>query len=269
MNTHTLTKSFAALSFVLCSTIACEVSEKQIGQLDAGSESDESGTEGSEAQLPESCSDAVDSLEAIFDATEGQHCAMLVVFDYETFEPTRWAMTCDDGELGLSVEQARALTTWGGEDISEPLDEPANDRSFIFYDEPGGVGLLTEGGVGWVSNHAGLLFDASISSDGVGEIQYPIAFVDPSELGTGCTWLDEAYEVRAYDLTKVDYVTDYQLPEGHGAAVFGSFGDTAALRAARRSHGGKFYLDILAYPRTVDDFDSSTAEYVLVLEWWD
>jgi hypothetical protein len=268
MNTHAITKSSIALSFVLASALACDPQGKQIGQLDAASDG-ESGSEGEGAELPASCTDAVDSLEAIFDATEGQRCALLVSFDYETFEPSGWNVTCDVGNLGMSEADAAALTTWGGKEISEPDDEDDDERSFIFYNEPGDVGLETVGGVGWVSNHAGRLFDASISSDGVGEIHYPLAFGEPSELGSGCVWLNSAYELRGYDLTRVDYVTDYQLPEGHVDALFDALMQTAVIRAADLTHGGKYYLDFLAYPRTVDDFDPSTADYMLVLEWWE
>lgn len=279
MKTITLTKPLAALSLLLCSSIACEVPDKQIGQLDGESGTDigddstdcgvlgcESSSDGGDAQLPDTCSDAIESLHAIFDANQDQRCALLVAFDYETFETIGWKLSCDDGNLGMSAAEAGALTTWAGKEISEPDDEPDDDRSFIFYNEPAGVGL---GGVGWVSNHAGLLFDASISSDGVGAIDFPIAFADPTALGSGCTWLNEGYELRGYDLTRIDYVTDYQLPEGHVDALMDALMDTAVVRAAKLTRGGVFYLDFLAYPRTVDDFDPGTAEYMLVLEWWD
>jgi hypothetical protein len=257
MNTHAITKPLIALSLVLSSALACDPEDKQIGQLDAADE------------LPASCTDAAAALEQLFDMTEDQRCALLVSFDYETFEPSGWQISCDAGNLGMTEEQASALTTWGGKEISEPDDEGDDDRSFIFYHEPGDVGLDTVGGVGWVSNHAGLLFDASIDSDGVGEIHYPLEFSDPSMLGTGCTWFGGAYELRGYDLTRVDYFTDYQLPEGHVDALFDALMDTALVRAAAETHGGKFYLDFLAYPRTVDEFDPSTADYMMVLEWWE
>jgi hypothetical protein len=266
MNTHAITKPLVALSLVLSSALACDPQDKQIGQLDAASE-DESGSDGEAEQLPATCTDAVDSLEAIFDATEGNRCALLVSFDYETFEPSGWNITCDDGNLGLTEAQASALTTWGGKEISEPDDGTPDERSFIFYQEPD-VGPDTVGGVGWVSNHAGLLFDASIDANGVGEIHYPLELGDPSELGSGCVWTEFAYELRGYDLSKIDYVTDYQLPEGHSEALMDALMETAVVRAADLTHGGKFFLDFLAYPRSVGDFDPSTADYMLVLEWW-
>lgn len=268
MNTITLRKPIVVLSFVWCSTLGCDVPGKQIGQLDA--EESESGSEIADgddgSEISASCSDAIEHLVSTFEAGESDRCALLVSFDYETFEVTGWNFMCGPGDLDLDETEARALTTWGGDEISEPMDEPDNDRSFIFYQAPG-----DEGGVGWVSNHVGLLFDASIMWDGTGEIHYPDEFADPSELGSGCTPFHEEqiFELRGYDLTKQNYVTDYLLPEGHPLALMNSLLDTAIVHAARQSFGGVFYLDFLAYPRSVGEFDPSAAEYMLVLEWWD
>ena len=268
MTTINISKSLAALSLVLSSTLACDVPDKQIGQLDDGTtgvEFCEPGPDCMETDVPPaSCSDAEEFLISAFEESEDERCALLISFDYETFEPLGWNFSCGPGDLGLTEEEASALTTWGGVDISEPEGAEDDDRSFIFYTVP-----VDGGGVGWVSNHAGLLFDATIEWNGNGAIHYPSEFADPSELGTGCPDLNQGFETRGYDLSTGAIPTTWALPEGHTEALLDSLQNTAVMRVVQHTFHSQVWIDILAYPRTLGGFDPSTAEYIMVIEPWD
>jgi hypothetical protein len=260
MITSTPSNILAALLLTVPVALACDTQEKQIGQLDDSTGTGDGTDTAETAEDSAACVAALDSMLALFQAQQGQRCAMVVLFDYETYEASGWHLQCDAGELGLSVDEARALTSWGGDDISEPIDEPVDDRSFIFYTAPNDMG-----GVGWVSNHVGLMFDASIVGGGVGAIAHPESFGQASELGTGCIAPNAAFEVRAYDLTEETVVIDYQML--HVEEVWLALLDTAVLRAVLLDYGEGLTIDMLAYPRTMAEFEPSSADYVVVLEW--
>jgi hypothetical protein len=254
MNTFGFSKTLAVLLLALPATLACEVEQKQIGQLD-----DEAGSEGETSEDSQACIDALGFLQEVFAELQGEHCAFVLLFDYETYELSNWNVECETGDLGMSVDEARELTTWGGQDISG--DEPA-DRSFLFY-----TSVEDAAGVGWVSNHVGLLFDASIVAAGIGEIHHPSIMRDPSELGTGCVYPGWAFEWRGYDLTEEPVVVDLHL--ANTEPLWAALHDTAVVRAvvADATPDTVITRDVVAYPRTIADFDPSAAEYVIVFEW--
>lgn len=279
MTTSTPSKLLTTLLLTVPVALACDTQGKQIGQLDDSTDNggtadsgdtDDTGytedtpdtgdTEDTGAEQDSAaCVTAIESLLALFEAQQGQHCALVVLFDFETHAPSGWHLQCDVGDLGMNVDTARALTSWGGDDISEPNNEPSDDRSFLFYTAP-----TDTGGVGWVSNHVGLMFDASIVAGGVGAIQHPESFGNAGDLGTGCIAPDIGLEWRGYDLTIEPVV--YGVP--HVAEVWAAIVDTAVLRAVLLDADGSDYtLDALTYPRTMADFKPSNADYVVVLEW--
>jgi hypothetical protein len=263
MKTFTPVENLAALLLALPPTLACEVQNKQIGQLDDDeadfSHSAEVSDDGDE------CEDSLPSLQALLDEHPGKRCAAVIFFHYESFEsysgapqPYGWHLDCNAGDLGLSVDEARALTSWGGQEISEPEDWPPEDASFLFYEFPDPVG-----GVGWVSNEVGLLFDASIVAGGVGEIYHPQELRDPSELGCCCSPLEGfAFEVHGYDLTRPVVVTDFQLPPNAYDELLGALQQTALWRLDLLAGP----VGIVAYPRTVAEFDPNAAEYIVIVE---
>lgn len=245
--------------------LGCDVPSQQIGQLDAesgdstddstdsGSGNDSGSDSGGDDSLPASCQKGVDNLQGLFAGQIDLRCAIVLRSDYETGEIIGWQIPCRDAEEPeLTVEDAQALTNWAGENISH------DERNFVFYNEP-----LDSGGLAYVGPRSGVAFDGSIEIGGEGQVTKPLDLLDADWLGSGCANAgpEFAIEVYMYNLTEGD--PDAVTPELQQAlaqiwdtGVFYTIPDSQVMEA----------ITMLAYPRTLDPFDPTTAEIVTIID---
>ena len=238
--------------------LGCDVPSLQIGQLDSESGEDTSTSEdtsdettGSQESLPASCQKGVDNLHTLYGGEFELRCSIVLRSDYQTGEIIGWQNPCNS-DLDLSVEEARALTHWGGENISN------DERNFVFYsDTPDARGLA------FVGANSGLGFDASIETEGVGVVTKPLEsdLFDPSWMGSGCSDVDPGFSIELwpYDLSGAE-------------AVFSS--SPAMDRALDANWDtGLFYtiegyeaVTMLTYPGALEPFDPAAAEIVTIFD---
>lgn len=185
-------------------------------------------------------------------------CSVLVRVHHETLMILGFQPTCTElPEAPLDEEQARALTECcaSGGTAFEPPDEMG---PWVFHAEPSDAAL---GHAAIVSSHVGeLVFEASIGQgETPGDIVFPEAWVEAQDLGESCSATPEL-ELSSYDLVEGGAIDDARLRE-----VWSVVGSTA-LPLAMGAAGELQRVIVVRYPRTVDDFDASTAEYMLVIE---
>ncbi|EDM75058.1 hypothetical protein PPSIR1_38931 [Plesiocystis pacifica SIR-1] len=211
-------------------------------------EDGESSDESTGGVDPE-CEALMDDLYTFFTDVEDDFCALVIRNDYQTGEFIGWTMRCHPDGAPLTLEQAQAMSTWGGQNFSETEDH------YLLYAPPGDFG-----GVAFVGDKSGLVFDASIVWDGAGDINVPDEFMDPALLGPGCfEGANLGVEYGAYDLSN-ESVPNSLPPEAAPSidAVLGS-----VLFPALQ--GYPTTTSILLYPRSVGAFDPSNAEIITII----
>lgn len=192
-------------------------------------------------------------------------CSVVLRLHHETLELLGYQSTCAPyGDTRLDESQARDLTQCCAS-AGTPLDppDPANDddddQPWVFHATPDTPEEL--GAVAVVSTHiAALVFEATIARDGVGGIVHPDPWYEPSALGAGCGMVPMPEALRSHDLVEGGAIAEDRL-----SAVWGVVGSTA-VPFAMAVVGEPRRAAVLRYPRRVDAFDPSTAEYVVVIE---
>lgn len=173
----------------------------------------------------------------------------LQLLGYQVFCGPYAAVSLDDARTTAQVD-----TGYGAETVL--LSPEDAEDVFVFYLSPGDFG-----GASVVSARTGLtVFGGSIVWDGAGDIVWPATWRDASELGEGCSSSTDAFHTsRGYDL-----LTGGALDTSSVDAAVAVAADTAISAAFVRG-GYLFDTVVLRYPRTVGAFDSTTAEWVVLV----
>lgn len=185
-------------------------------------------------------------------------CSVLVRVHHETLMILGYQPTCTElPDEPLDEAQARALTECCAS-AGTALPPPDELGPWVFHAEPADDAL---GHAAIVSSHVGeLVFEATIGrGEATGDIVYPEAWLESQGLGEGCGATPEL-ELTSHDLVEGGALDDERLQQ-----VWGLVGSTA-LPLAMGVAGELERAIVLRYPRTVSDFDASTAEYMVVIE---
>ncbi|KIG14396.1 hypothetical protein DB30_06871 [Enhygromyxa salina] len=277
MRSHLRFPTLLSLATGLALTLAaCDGPDKQIGQLDgdsgASGESGESGESGDSDEsgdwdesgdssdtsssddtgADDSCAPALADLQQKLadEQDNGNSCALVLRFTYESAEFLGWHINCAPPTPDLSLDEAQMMSAWPGD------DESGTEDAYVLYTEPGDFG-----GVTYISKRSGMLFEGSIVWGGMGDILHPEHVEDPLMLGTGCldTQPPAAVEVWAYNFVG----GDLQVLPDESSAVWDVLWDTAALYAVTPGST----IAMIAYPRSVGDFVSDVAEFVVIIDY--
>jgi hypothetical protein len=207
---------------------------------------------------PMQCEAEIAALAPFVTRTDGG-CSVVVRVHHETRALLGYQSTCSAlrDEL-LDESQARALTDCCA-GAGTALDSLADQGLWVFHAAPGDAG--EPGHVAIVSSNVGArIFEATIArADGSGEIVVPEAWVEPDGLGETCGAVPMP-ELASWDLVEGGRVADDRL-----SAVWRVVGSTA-LPFAMGVVGEPRRAAVLRYPRRVDSFEPSTAEYLVVIE---
>lgn len=187
-------------------------------------------------------------------------CSVVLRLHHETLEPLGHQATCaarrDDR---LDEMQARALTdccTSAG----ELLDRPSDAAPWVFLASPGEAG--EPGHVAVVSELVGArVLEASIArdDDGMGDLAFPETWLGPDGLGSACG-PPPLPELRGHDLVEGGPLAEERLDTAWAVV------SATALPFAMTVMGQLERVVVIRYPRRIDPFDASTAEYLVVLE---
>jgi hypothetical protein len=222
--------------------------------VDAGSEEDDGiATDDDGVQ----CESEIAALIPLVAESEGG-CSVLVRVHHETLMILGYQSTCTEPrDEALDEAQARALTECCAS-AGTAVETPEGMGPWVFHAEPA-EGELGHAAI--VSSHIGaLVFEATIGrGEAPGDITFPEAWVEAQGLGESCGSTPEL-ELSSYDLVEGGVVDDARLRE-----VWSVVGSTA-LPIAMSVAGELQRVVVVRYPRTVSDFDASTAEYMVVIE---
>jgi hypothetical protein len=180
----------------------------------------------------------------------------VVRLDYTTKAILGYRILC--GSYAQTTEDearatAQADTGYGA--VGTFLSGPAPEDEFVFYESPGDFG-----GVGAVSARSGIsVFGGSIVWDGQGDITYPAAWQPAAELGAGCMPPASPPPSRGFDLS-----TGGILPQAEVDAATLAVWDTA-LPEGLWELGYVFDAVVLLYPRSVGEFNPTTAEWIVLV----
>jgi hypothetical protein len=203
------------------------------------------------------CESEIAALIPLVAESEGG-CSVLVRVHHETLTILGYQPTCTElPDEALDEAQARTLTECCAS-AGTAVETPVDMDPWVFHAEPEGDAL---GHAAIVSSHVGeLVFEATIGrGETPGDITFPEAWAEAQGLGESCGATPEL-ELSSYDLVEGGAVDDERLRE-----VWSVVGSTA-LPIAMGVAGELQRVVVLRYPRTVSDFDASTAEYMVVLE---
>jgi hypothetical protein len=198
-------------------------------------------------------------------------CTGVVRFDYESLAPLGYQIYCADG-ASIDETAARAAASAdldlaslpGGPEPGDLISNPAasvmgGEELYVFFKPASDFGHVAV-----VNARNGLtLFGGSIVRMGSGDVVYPQEWKPASALGSSCT--DSSLhlnQVTSFDLTK----SSGPISDSQQAQVTQALAGTVMPGALL--DGTAAYLKntvILLYPRTVGEFDPSTAEYVVLL----
>lgn len=198
------------------------------------------------------CQTNADILAAELEQADGG-CTILVSFGYDSLEPTGWASDCAAyPEETLDEAGARALSECCKEGT---LLNPGDEHMFLLYETP-----EPDGGISVVSNHLGKLsFEATLRMMGAGDITLPDQWMAPDHLGRQCEGV--APEAKGYNLL----LGGSELDAMELDAVLSAFADTALTEAIQK-HGTVKQAVVFAFPRVLEPFDPTKAEYVMLIE---
>jgi hypothetical protein len=208
------------------------------------------------ASLP--CELEVAALVPFVSRTDGG-CSVVVRLHHETRAQLGHQVTCarwsDDD---LDEADARGRTDCCGS-AGAALPRTDDAAPWVFHAPPDEAGAA--GHVAVVSALVGeRVLEASIArGDGMGELLVPEAWLGPGGIGSGCG-LSPGPTPVGYDLVEGGPLATAHL-EAAWAVV-----STSALPAAMSVMSELRRVVVLRYPRRVDPFDASTAEYLVVLE---
>lgn len=186
----------------------------------------------------------------------GSACTAVVRLDYETFAAKGLEILCAPSTVTTEADARGAAdkdTGFGqgtGLAGAEPVDE------YVFYTNP-----QDSGGVGVVSARSGTsVFGGSIIWAGIGEITFPASFDAPEALGAGCDSVVPQPAARGWDLIP----GAKPLADDAVLAALDVVWTTALPDALA---GASTVLDavVLLYPPTVGFFESSTGEWVVLI----
>ena len=222
-----------------------DVSEADDG--DAGSEEDGSGA----AEIA--------ALAAELYEAPGRACTVVVRLDYLTPVPLGYQIFCGPRATLTEAEaRRRAMTDTGFTRLPDTLNPPDPEDEWIFA-----FPAVDFGAEAAVSADTGLtVFGATTVWAGSGDLEYPAAWRDPAELGSGCSPAGGIPANRSYDFSgwypplpsEIQAVLDVVLQ--------------TAVPAAFWSHGAVFDAVVLRYPRTVggpDPFWAPTSEWIVLV----
>jgi hypothetical protein len=185
-------------------------------------------------------------------------CSVLVRVHHETLTLLGYQPMCAElPDDALDEPQARALTDCcaSAGTALPPADDwaPWGFHAAPTEDEPGHAAI--------VSSHVGArVFEATIGRGEVsGEIAFPEAWVEGTSLRPGCDPVPMP-ELASHDLVEGGGVADERL-----RGVWSVVGSTA-LPLAMGVAGEPLRATVLRWPRRVDEFDPTSAEYLVVIE---
>ena len=218
----------------------------------------EEGGEGEDEGQPLDCDAEVDALVSTVTRSDGG-CSVLVRVHHETRTILGYQPTCAAvPDEPLDEAQARALTECCGS-TGTALAEPEDGGPWVFWAAPGDG---EPGEVSVVSSHVGArIFEASVGQgSATGELSFPEVWAGPQGLGEGCSAVTTPDPV-SYDLVE----GGSPLPAERAREVWGVVGSTA-LPLAMSTVGELRRIVVIRYPRTIDELDPSTAEFMVVIE---
>jgi len=196
---------------------------------------------------------------AIAKETSGvKTCSTVVRLDYESLSIVAFQIVC--GSYGNATEaQARQTAqTDTGFGEGSLLSGPNPQDVFVFYESPGDFG-----GVAVVNARNGLsVFGGGIVWMGNGEVSYPSTWRSAASLGPDCIPMVNALPPpsRGFDLRDGSTLDADEVEAPLDEAW------VTALPDGLLSVGYVFDAAVLLYPRTVGDFDPSTAEWVVSIQ---
>lgn len=189
----------------------------------------------------------------------GQACTVVVRLDYLTLVPLGYQIFCGP-RATLTEEEARsrAMLDTGFTYLPDTLNPPNPEDEWIFTFPVADFGSEVA-----VSADTGLtVFGATTVWMGSGDVEYPIAWRDPAELGSGCSPAGGIPTYRSYDLTGISPPPSFE-PEVALDVVL-----QTAVPAAFWSRGAVFDAVVLRYPRAMggpEPFYEPTAEWIVLV----
>jgi len=225
------------------------------GGVDGNGNADESDDEGGE---PNACAAEIAALVPFVTRDDGG-CSVVLRIHHETNVPLGYQATCSARpDAALDEAQARALTDCCTSE-GEGLEPPEAWAPWVFHAPPGEGGEV--GAVAVVSSSVGArVLEASIArGEGTGELVFPETWIEPSALGSSCG-LPPTPALYGHDLVEGGALSQERLD-----MLWATAGRTG-LPLAMSATGQALRVVVLRYPRTLDEFDASTAEYLVVIE---
>ncbi len=196
---------------------------------------------------------------AIAKETSGvKTCSTVVRMDYETLSVLAFQIVCGVYDQATEDEARQAAQADTGFGAGSLLSGPNPQDVYVFYESPGDFG-----GVAVVNVRNGLsVFGGSVVWMGQGDVSYPVTWRDAASLGPDCIPAVNALPppARGFDLrdgTTLD-AKDVEAPLDQAWVT--------ALPDGLLSVGHVFDAAVLLYPRTLGDFDPSTAEWVVSIQ---
>lgn len=185
----------------------------------------------------------------------GPRCTSVVRVDYTSNALLGWQLRCGPAMSPTEADARKALAPYLPPYVDldsyrlEPTPPPA---PMVLFASPGDFG-----GVGLVSSRTGLpAFAGGIVWMGRGEIAWPTAWRDRSELSAGCTSPPPA--------TWSQYVASGEMTSPAKAALDAVW--ATALPIGLRMSGAIDGAFVLGYPRTVGMLDPAAAEWIVTIE---
>ncbi len=211
------------------------------------------GSAGSAGQ-PGTCDEAAPALEQF--VPDGVACTFVVRLSYTSVEPIAYQVVCGDPRLDVTEAEARVTASQDtGFDFSSAhlLSDPDQDHLFAFEDPPSDLGAVAV-----VSTYTGLtVFGGGVVWGGAGEIVYPTGWRPATELGY-CDPPDLVPPPHAVGPAYVSF--DMMEPV---ARVW----STALPMVMSLQDVTLHSVAVMFYPRTVGYLDTSTAEFVVFVNW--
>jgi hypothetical protein len=180
-------------------------------------------------------------------------CTVVVRLEFQSFSPIGWQLVCAPyGLVDEPTARANAQGDTGFGSTANLLSPAPPSDEWVFHIAPSDFG-----GAAAVSARTGrTVFGGSIVWDGAGDIVYPTEWRAPPTLGCA----DQGpIQATGYDLENAGPVS----PDDVDAAL--SAVRSTPFPAALWTGGYVFDAVVLRYPRTVGEFNPTTAEWVVLL----
>jgi hypothetical protein len=184
-------------------------------------------------------------------------CTAVVRLDWTSLKIISHAFVCgkyaptDETAARASASAAAVFPYASGAGQGTLISGPVPQDEWVFRQSP-----TDFGGAAAVSARSGLtVFAGSIVWAGMGDIMLPAAW-DETDLGSGCA-SPTGVTVRGFDLASGRATESVTAPANVVLAT--------ALPSAFAQWGSIFDIVVLSYPRTIGNFDPSTAEYIVLV----